>query len=167
MLDDERSRQAIALALRLADNPADDEVRRRAYVAANAVGQPSWDIDLYHCAAFTLYDDAGIRHWAAHVDHLGALQDEAVCGALALSRSDAVRLVRHFFGNPFREQSTPAAWPAVVVELANALYDGQDCGFAMHDLLYEVGQPELAEHFRQEEWHPKGCWVVDLVLGKE
>jgi hypothetical protein len=25
---------------------------------------------------------------------------------------------------------------------------------------------DLAEHFQVEQWHPKGCWVVDLLLGK-
>ncbi len=35
------------------------------------------------------------------------------------------------------------------------------------DALLEAGHPELAEHFRDaKEWHPKGCWVVDLLLGK-
>jgi hypothetical protein len=24
----------------------------------------------------------------------------------------------------------------------------------------------LADHFRQETSHPKGCWVVDAILGK-
>jgi hypothetical protein len=28
------------------------------------------------------------------------------------------------------------------------------------------GHAELAEHFRQERWHPKGCWAVDLILAK-
>jgi len=28
------------------------------------------------------------------------------------------------------------------------------------------GHAELAEHFRGEEWHPNGCWVVDLILAK-
>jgi hypothetical protein len=53
------------------------------------------------------------------------------------------------------------------VQLADSLYEGQDCAFALHDALLEAGHAELAEHFREEKAHPKGCWVVDMILGKE
>jgi hypothetical protein len=53
------------------------------------------------------------------------------------------------------------------VQLAESLYAGQDCSFALHDALLEAGHAELAEHFREETSHPKGCWVVDLILGKK
>src|SRR5262245_8822435 len=36
-------------------------------------------------------------------------------------------LVRHIFGNPFRPFTAPAYLPAAVVQLAEALYQGQDC----------------------------------------
>jgi len=60
-----------------------------------------------------------------------------------------------------------ANWPSTVVQLADALSNGQDCGFALHDALLEAGYPELAQHFRNEIEHPKGCWALDLLLGKE
>lgn len=47
------------------------------------------------------------------------------------------------------------------------LYDGSDCAFALADALEEASQSKLAEHFRPEGWHPKGCWAVDLILGRE
>jgi hypothetical protein len=53
------------------------------------------------------------------------------------------------------------------VQLAESLDNGQDCAFALHDALLEAGHAELAEHFKQETWHPKGCWCVDLILGKK
>jgi len=56
-------------------------------------------------------------------------------------------------------------WPARG-QLAEPLYAAQDCCFALHDALLEAGHAELAEHFRQEQWHPKGCWVMDVILGK-
>lgn len=77
-----------------------------------------------------------------------------------------LELVRHIVGNPFRPYPITGRWPSDAIRLANAIYNGQDCGFALHDALLEAGHPELAEHFRQEQSHPKGCWVVDLVLGK-
>lgn len=77
------------------------------------------------------------------------------------------RLLRHLIGNPFHVYPRPESWPTAVVQLANALYNGQDCGFALHDALLEADHPELAEHFHKEPWHPKGCWVLDLLLGKD
>lgn len=66
-----------------------------------------------------------------------------------------------------RSSVLPAPLPTTVVQLANALYHGEDCGFALHDALLEEGHTELADHFRNKQAHPKGCWVLDLLLGKE
>jgi hypothetical protein len=75
-------------------------------------------------------------------------------------------LFRHIIGNPFRPYTAPAAWPSTVIDLAQSLYDGNDNRLILADALEEAGHLELAEHFRKEEWHPKGCWVVDMILGK-
>jgi hypothetical protein len=75
-------------------------------------------------------------------------------------------LVRHIAGNPYRLQEAVGSWPATVVELAEALYMGEDYAFALHDALLEAGQVEVAEHFGQGAHHPRGCWAVDLILGK-
>jgi len=37
----------------------------------------------------------------------------------------------------------------------------------LHDALELCGEPELAEHFREDGWHPRGCWVIDAILEKE
>lgn len=74
-------------------------------------------------------------------------------------------LVRHIIGNPFRRVALPSAWPAAVVPLAEEMYAGVDCGFALHDALLDAGLTSLADHFRQPE-HPKGCWLLDQILGK-
>jgi hypothetical protein len=76
-------------------------------------------------------------------------------------------LLRHIIGNPFRPYPAPPSWPTAVVALAEAIYNGADATFALHDALLEAGHPDLATHFHAEKEHPKGCWVVDLVLGKE
>jgi hypothetical protein len=75
-------------------------------------------------------------------------------------------LLRHIFNNPFRPYSASPSWPAAIVSLAEAVYNGANATFALHDALLEAGHPDLAEHFQAEQWHPKGCWVVDLILGK-
>ncbi len=75
-------------------------------------------------------------------------------------------LIRHIFGNPFRPYPPPDYWPATVLELANAVYAGQNCAPMLADALEEAGHAELGEHMRSESVHPKGCWVLDLILGK-
>jgi hypothetical protein len=85
----------------------------------------------------------------------------------SVERTAQARLLRHIIGNPFKAYSAPAAWPSTVVQLATALYNGQDCSFALHDALLEAGHQELAKHFKEEQQHPKGCFAVDLILGKK
>jgi hypothetical protein len=110
------------------------------------------------------------------VSMLDATTTEDAWGALRETLRSAVCLVddrrvlfdclRDVLGNPFRPYPAPRSWPSTVVQLAESLYAGQDCAFALHDALLEAGHAELAEHFHEEKSHPKGCWVVDLVLGK-
>jgi hypothetical protein len=96
-------------------------------------------------------------------------------------------LLRHIAGNPWRplhiDDGHPDNWhvypddihavflngpfPATVTRLAEALYRGEDCAFALHDVLVECGQDELAQHFREPVGHPKGCAWLDAILGKE
>lgn len=56
--------------------------------------------------------------------------------------------------------------PPEVLGLAAALYDGADCAHALCDALLDAGRPDLAEHFR-EPCHPRGCWALDLILGRK
>jgi hypothetical protein len=67
-------------------------------------------------------------------------------------------------GEVTEEFCTPTQ--AAALKLAESLYAGQDCAFALHDALLEAGQAELAEDFLKETWHPKGCWAMDMILGK-
>ena len=79
--------------------------------------------------------------------------------------SQQADLVRHIVGNPFRSPKMPQTWPSDVTHLAAALYEGDDCAFALADALEEAGLSEWAAHFRQPD-HPKGCWALDAILGK-
>jgi hypothetical protein len=75
-------------------------------------------------------------------------------------------LISHILPDqPFR-RDRHEGWPAFVVQLAESLYAGTDCRLPLHDALLEAGHPELAEHFGAEEWHPKGCWALDVILGR-
>lgn len=58
-------------------------------------------------------------------------------------------------------------WPIVVVQVAEAVYAGQEAAFALRDALLDAGHPDLADHFVGDETHPKGCWALDLIMGRE
>lgn len=98
---------------------------------------------------------------AVHAEHTPAWGATLV----AEQRAQAA-LLRHIIGNPFRTDPAPDRWPAAITQLADALYNCEEWGFALHEALLEAGHPELADHFRSDQHHPKGCWVVDLLTGR-
>jgi hypothetical protein len=81
------------------------------------------------------------------------------------------RLLRDIFGNPFRPVTVDPAWlTSTVVQLAGGIY--ADRAFdrlpIMADALQDAGcdEAEILGHCRGPGPHVRGCWVVDLVLGK-
>lgn len=110
---------------------------------------------------------AAVRSGATDAERAEAwARYDAVCEAASRAhRAEQANLVREIYGNPFRPV-TVVGLPLAVTELTQSLYDGVDCAFALADALEEAGQGGLAEHFRQDGWHPKGCWAVDVILGK-
>jgi hypothetical protein len=84
-------------------------------------------------------------------------------------------LARDVFGNPFRPAVLAADWltwdGGTIPRLAQSLYD--DRAFAalpvLADALEEAGctDPDILGHCRQGGEHVRGCWVVDLLLGRE
>ncbi len=95
---------------------------------------------------------------------------------------DPVVLVRCIFGNPFRPITIfPAvlAWnDSLVARLAQATYeecdlpDGTlDNGLLaiLADALEEAGctDTDILGHLRGPDPHVRGCWPVDLCLGKD
>jgi hypothetical protein len=84
-------------------------------------------------------------------------------------------LVDCLFGNPFRPITIDPAWVAwhdgTVRKLAQAIYDERrfDDLPILADALEEAGcdNADILAHCRQPGEHVRGCWVVDLLLGKE
>jgi hypothetical protein len=96
--------------------------------------------------------------------------------AYAGSRRDRMALFREVVGNPFRP--APALDPAwlswnggTVPKLAEAIYDERafDRLPVLADALEDAScaDPDLLGHLRGPGPHVRGCWVVDLLLGKE
>jgi hypothetical protein len=84
-----------------------------------------------------------------------------------------VRLLREIFGNPFRPVAFDPVWrTSDVMALAKGIYDelAFDRMPILADALQDAGcdSDDLLEHCRDANaTHVRGCWALDLVLGKE
>ena len=79
---------------------------------------------------------------------------------------------RSHHGNPFRPVTLNPAWlTPKVTTLAQTIYNDRafDKLPELADALQEAGcdHQDLLSHCRGPGPHVKGCWVVDLLLGKE
>ena len=80
-------------------------------------------------------------------------------------------LIDCVFGNPFRPATADSRWlTSTVVSLAQTTYAERafDRLPILADALDEAGcdQPDLLAHCRSDGPHVRGCWAVDLILGK-
>jgi hypothetical protein len=80
--------------------------------------------------------------------------------------------LRDVLGNPFsRVTLTPCWGTSNVVGMAEAIYDDRafDRLPILADALEDAGcdNADILRHCREPGKHVRGCWVVDLVLGKE
>ena len=77
------------------------------------------------------------------------------------------------FGNPFRPVSFSPAWRTdTAVAVARQMYESRDFSAMpiLADALQDAGcdSADVLDHCRDPNGvHVRGCWVVDLVLGKE
>jgi hypothetical protein len=96
---------------------------------------------------------------------------EAVWGR---RRRECCSQLREVIGNPFRALQVDPCWLAwnggAVRQLARSIYDEgrfDELPF-LADALQEAGcsEPDLLAHCRRPDGHVRGCWAVDLLLGK-
>lgn len=95
--------------------------------------------------------------------------------AVAVERRWQADLFRELLGNPFRPVVVDPTWltwnGGSAVRLAEVIY--QDRTFdrlpELAEALEEAGcrDADLLQHCRQPGPHVRGCWVVDLLLGKK
>jgi hypothetical protein len=187
-------RDAVAVALRFADGQATAEELKAAHVTAQN-GKPlfhdanwaaAWTaapsaeraasqaaleaaqaLARLRCEAAKSNAWGAVRSGATEADRAEAWSrfEVATAEALAEERAWQAELLCELTGDPFRPAAAPEGLPAAVRQLAEALYAGEDCTFALHDALEEAGHGELAEHFLSAD-HPRGCWALDALLGR-
>jgi hypothetical protein len=81
-------------------------------------------------------------------------------------------LARDIFGNPFRSSEIQLEWlTADVLAMAKAMYANRDFSAMpiLADALQDAGcdDDDILSHCREAREHVRGCWVVDLLLGKQ
>lgn len=179
LLADPRSRAAVDRAAQYAEGLAGEEqLRAAAKAAADA-----------HADAFRAKGKVGAcAEWAAEF----AASSDAWFAATRASNFAYVaagdglqpgpehtaqsHLLRCVFGPlPFRDVPLDPAWLAwndgVVVKLAASIYEGRTFERMpiLGDALEEAGcqDQEILAHCRGPAAHACGCWVVDLLLGRE
>lgn len=95
--------------------------------------------------------------------------------AVSAEKADQAALLREIIGNPFHSASLNESWMlwnnGTVRKLAKAMY--VERRFAdlplMADALEEAGcdNEDILAHCRSRDEHVRGCWVLDLLLGKQ
>jgi hypothetical protein len=174
-LTDPRSRQAVEVAERFADSQATPrELAQARARAAGVVGELSW-----------------AAYWTANVKPSGPIQN-VFAAALSPPRHDVrnridwetelttgarrqVGLVHEVMGNPFRLRILEPGcltWDSGLVRhLAEGIYQEQtfDHMGVLGDALEDAGcrDEAILDHCRQPGEHVRGCWVLDLILGRE
>jgi hypothetical protein len=179
----DKTRQAVEVAERYADELANDQELDQACVDAFEVfeGLMAGITAATHSAAAAVnvaYPDSGL-----------AASGSAECVAMALAqRSDGCShhalptLSRDIIGNPFRPSppltAAVLAWnDRTVPRLAHAIYEERKMPEGtfdparlaiLADALLDAGcdDEDLIQHCRSEGPHVRGCWAVDLCLGK-
>jgi hypothetical protein len=81
-------------------------------------------------------------------------------------------LLRRIVGNPFRPVTFSPEWrTGTAIALARQMYESREFGAMpiLADALQDAGceNDDMLSHCRGDGPHVRGCWVVDLVLGKE
>src|SRR5262245_31387429 len=83
------------------------------------------------------------------------------------------RLLRDIFGPlPFRSVQLDSHWlTSNVLDLARTIYEERAINRLpiLADALMDAGcsDEDILGHCRSDGPHVRGCWVVDLILGKE
>lgn len=185
MLIDERSRRAVEIAELFADRRVTDKDRQAARKAAQDRNLPyvaplvafrngDFIRTAIRCAEGALNlprDAATLQQYKITPGDQEAAFAAYTAAELAEKEIQA-RLVREVFNNPFRQMIVERPWlTSTVTTLAAAIYNDR----AFHqmpvvaDALEDAGctNEAILNHCRQPGVHVRGCWVIDLLLGKE
>jgi hypothetical protein len=174
-LDGDRPENELRATLRWIADREESELFDLAYVDREP-GHPQLDLVTDPKLASGLLSDAlpengQWRWWDSRIDGqepLGKLVQQ-------LQEDIATEHLPHLrdvFGNPFRPVAFAPAWRTeAVVAISRTMYESRDFAAmpVLADAFDDAGcdHADILAHCRGPGPHVRGCWVVDLVLGKE
>jgi hypothetical protein len=178
LLTPERGHVLLRHAERLADDDPSAQERTPASILDGLRFESRDPHDEADVAVFYLLNesgltaaDEGLRRAAAAIGWEARREGkDAILGREAERREQA-HLAQDIFGNPFRPVSADPRWcTSSVVGLAQSMYESRDFAAmpVLADALEEAGcdHADVLAHCRGGGPHVRGCWVVDLLLGK-
>jgi hypothetical protein len=148
----------LEVAERFADGEADERELAEAARACGGLASAVARVPATRMVALAAGGPAPIPHHPA--GPMRALPDAEKCA-----------LLRDIFGNPFRPVALDPSWlTSTAVALATGIYAERafDRMPILADALQDAGcyHPDVLSHCRGGGPHARGCWVVDLILGK-
>jgi hypothetical protein len=192
LLTDPRSRRAVEVVEDYADGTVGDDELRLAVIGADSVAEGRVasatevaDLALATAAlaalnatardAMRAADYAAANAAAATFHAATAAQAASAAAVRAVERRGQAELLVEVFGNPFRHPSVAPelfAWSdGMLPRLAQTIYEEKS--FERMPILADALEDascdnlDLIDHCRREDEHIRGCWAVDLLLGKE
>jgi hypothetical protein len=188
-LTDSRSKKALKIAGRYADGSADEAELLAAHTAAVQAARSKRDpariaacdsakpgLRVAEAGWVATEAQNAARKFAEAADQARKIANPGAWRASAKCEQAAqAALLRDLLGNPFRPVAVDPDWlsfgAGTVVQLAQAIYDGRRFEElpVLADALEEAGctNPDILGHCRGPGPHVRGCWVVDLILGKQ
>lgn len=181
---DEPCRRAVEVTEAVADGSVGKEEHATAREAAHIAAQIRWQT-AYDTARLVRTHPTTILWRAARVAELAA-DAEAGMAALTVASIIAkdvspfgregenvrqVAVLRDLAGTPFQPVRFSASWRTdTAIALAQQMYDAREFSAMpiLADALQDAGcdNEDVLSHCRGAGPHVRGCWVVDLVLGK-
>jgi hypothetical protein len=138
---------------------------------ASDTGRGARGTEAYYAALTPVPDD-----WEGE-EPVFCSEEETVAMEAALALAEAAEgkaqadLLRDIFGNPFRPAALQPSWQtSEVVGLASTAYEERafDRLPILADALEDAGcdNADILTHLRGPGRHVRGCWALDLLLGK-
>ena len=169
---DQQGRHAVEVAERLADGHASPEEWE---AAQRPVAERGWDKEGVNVLD---YPSAAASMSGCGYDYFETPRLAARACGNPVEMFTQVALVRCIMSNPFRPASINPTWltPAVT-NLAQSAYDERAMPSGeleparlavLSDALEEAGcdNEDILNHLRSPGSHVRGCWALDLILGK-
>ena len=188
LLPNEVSRHAVVIAERYADKLVKTAELKVAFAEAGGETggealrkgcNPAGPVARMNPPIVAFWASLNAHSLAGHYDDFGTRLERYQSDRSDLEQQAQTDLSRDVFGNPFRPVSIESIWlTTTVTSLALAAYEERIMPSGeldparlavLSDALEDAGcdNAEILEHLRSPGPHVRGCWVVDLMLGKK